>query len=84
MGKYVACDITGRAYALVKKLKSGDIVQVDNSFTCLPINGYRIVHEDRETNKLYITCKCGKHMLDGQYENDDHKAKAYYVGTYKI
>lgn len=75
-------DINGRPYAKLSELKTGDNVQVDGGFTCIPAGASREVHSGEFG--LYIlcagencTCRADlqyepteKHWLNDQCEDD--------------
>ncbi len=71
-------DVFGRPYASVKKTKAGDRVRTDNAFTCIAPRQQRVILRCR--HGLFITCRDGKHLIDGQL-SDDGKS---YVGLYPI
>ena len=50
-------------------LKAGDLVQVDDGFTCMR-SGPRYVRVDKEDGRLYVHCAAGKHFLEGQLADD--------------
>ena len=75
----MSCDKLGREYARADQVKAGDTLQCDDGFTCLKNGAKRVVKRlngklpgcSKEYAKdpfarLYIDCKCGPHMLDGQ------------------
>lgn len=69
-------DIIGRKYATIRSLRSGDIVQVDGGFNCMPAWSLKRVFKDRKG--LYIKCRHARHYLDGQRDYE------VYVGLYKV
>ena len=54
-------------------LSEGDLVYVDNGFTCMG-PGYRVVR--RNDKGFYLLCGSGPHYLDGQEGRD-----GYLVGV---
>ena len=48
----------------LKDLKAGDIVEIDDGFTCME-PGEHIVYSNR-LNHLYLQCSEGEHFLAGQ------------------
>ena len=86
-------DTSGREYARLGQLKSGDVVQVDEGFTCLSPAEVCEVHEDEDG--LFVYCggpqdteaarprarkRCERHYLDGQLCDDP--ADDSLVGVY--
>ena len=61
-------DLNGRAYARLSGVKSGDRVEVDGDFPCMPAGSVHAIHCDH--GDLYIQCGCGRHSLDGQTGDD--------------
>lgn len=52
----------------LSELKAGDTIETDDGFTCLP-EGSHAVEKD-EGGDLYIKCKDGKHLLEGQEDDE--------------
>jgi hypothetical protein len=72
-------DTLGRPYALASEVKVGDRLICDGGFSCMKADAKKTVKRragrlkgvSKEYAKdpfarLYIDCKCGGHMLDGQ------------------
>lgn len=53
---------------LLNELKAGDIIAIDDGFTCLS-EGNHTVEKD-ESGELFIKCKDGKHFLEGQEDDE--------------
>lgn len=69
-------DNQGREYAKLSKLKAGDVVTFDDSFSCLPPWSYQAI---KAAPALYVECMgCSRHYLDGQLSDD----KEHLVGVY--
>jgi hypothetical protein len=62
----------GKEYAQLSKLKAGDVVTIDDGFTCMH-SGRKAVFENKEG--LYITCSEGRHYLNA--DEDD-----FLIGVY--
>jgi len=62
-----------RPYAKFSAVKPGDVLITDGGFTCMPNNASKTVHSMKPDypgdRGLYITCRDGKHMLDGQLDD---------------
>lgn len=71
-------DKNGRRYAKLSELKAGDMVEVDNGFTCMsPLQHYLVIDHQGE---LTVKCTCGHHALEAQASwNDGH-----LTGIYKV
>lgn len=72
-------DTLGNRYATVKDTKEGDVLIVDGGFTCIHKDSERTVKKAR-TGDLYIDCKDGHHLLDGQI--DEKEGVEFYLGLY--
>lgn len=70
-------DVHGRRYAKLSKVKPFDLLELDDGFDCM--NGTVSVLADEETGELYVPCERGKHLLEGQ-ENED----GYLIGMYPV
>lgn len=57
-------------FAKIGEVHRGVALRTDNGFTCLPANARRIVRAD-EFGELWIACRCGRHYLDGQLDDND-------------
>lgn len=60
--------IQGRPYIQISELQEGDKIEVDDGFDCAKPNTSHFVFKDEEG--FYIKCSRGKHLLDGQLEDD--------------
>lgn len=76
-------DNFGRAWAHSGSVKEGDVLTCDGGFTCMaegdrkvvkrregPMKGYSANYAKDPFARLYVDCKDGTHMLDGQVGND--------------
>ncbi len=72
-------DKDNREYAIVKEVKTGDILECDGDFDCLEPWTKHEVFSD-ENKELYIKCLAENHYLDGQYNDEE----THYVGLYKV
>lgn len=61
---------------LTKKPKAGDIVRLDDGFTCCPAGEVMLHYGDK--GRLFFACDHGQHYIDGQLDS-----KGNYVGIYK-
>ena len=57
-------------------IKKGDKLIPDEGFDCMSPKQEYAVKMDT-IGELYVSCKCGRHYLDGQLNTDDD-----YVGLY--
>lgn len=82
------CDKFGRRYALAKNMAPGVILECDGGFTCMRDGSKHVVKASSiqrpnggrpELSKLYISCKDGKHFLDGQLGDDGELIGLYQV-----
>lgn len=73
-------DISGKEWARVDQVKRGSIVQTDGGSPCFRKNYNYVVHANQESGELYIKCRDGCHVLDGQY----NEAETHYVGIYFV
>lgn len=71
----IKTDINGRKYLTINQAKPGLMIECDDDFTCIRENDSKIIQSD-DDGSLYITCKEGKHYLDGQLQNE------IYIGIY--
>lgn len=71
-------DTQGREYAKLSYLEEGDLVEVDEGFTCMSKGEVKTVKY--KLNGLYIECKEGKHFLSGQL----HDTENFLIGIYKV
>ncbi len=56
-------------YAKFSKVKEGDILITDGAFTCMNPNSAKVVKRKLGLNGgLYIDCREGGHMIDGQLD----------------
>jgi hypothetical protein len=55
-------------FAPASSVKEGTILVPDGRFTCMKANVEKRVNIS-ETEQLYVECRCGRHYLDGQFEN---------------
>jgi len=69
-------DTFGKPYAKLADLKAGDVLELDQGFTCM--KGERNVCLYHATNELFVHCNHGLHFLSGQDDGD-----GYLVGMYK-
>lgn len=77
-------DSKGREWAKLSEINEGDMVELDEGFTCVQ-SGRHTVRFDHDAaqrygkaNGLYVDCKDGHHFLKGQADDGDH-----CVGIYK-
>lgn len=68
-------DRHGRDYARLDALKAGDLVELDDGFTCHPPGIARIAAG--ADGFLYFACDGGHHVLTGQLDDD-----GYLIGIY--
>jgi hypothetical protein len=66
---------------LVSKVSKGTILYTDDGFTCIGKDARREVQEDEE-GCLWISCKCGRHYLDGQIEGDRYVGLTLNQGVF--
>lgn len=62
-------DTLGREYAKLVELNEGDMVWVDEGFTCMPPGPYRVYYA---LGGLYLKCTHGYHFLNGQADDGVH------------
>jgi hypothetical protein len=55
-------------FAPASSVKEGTLLVPDGRFTCMKANAARHVKLS-EDGGLYVECRCGRHYLDGQFEN---------------
>jgi hypothetical protein len=71
------CDVNGREYAQLSKLKPGDKVEIDDGFDCMTVGSVKEVRRN-DDGELYIECAETVHTLDGQLMDDaDHLVGIY-------
>ena len=61
-------DNNGRDYARLSKLEPGDVIEVDNDFTCINGGTQTRIHAAAD-GALYFACREGGHLLDGQLDS---------------
>lgn len=79
-------DDQNRPYAKTENTKPGDIIIVDQGFTCMEPWSEHVVETGTdvpEIGRLFVRCSCGHHYLDGQRENETEEDLDYYIGMYK-
>lgn len=54
---------------LISELKPGDVLIADADFDCMESGGSYLVKTDEQAD-LYVQCRCGRHYLDGQTDDD--------------
>ena len=64
-------DTSGRPYAKLSELRTGDCIELDESFDCHS-PGIAIVFETKPGIRLYFVCKYGFHFIDGQADDGEH------------
>lgn len=64
-----------RKFALLKNIKPGDTLTTDAGFDCMSPGSKKTVFA--LADKLFICCKHGHHLLDGQLDNE-----GYLIGLY--
>lgn len=64
--------MTEQAILNYDEVKAGDALIADGGFTCLAENERVVVGADRD-GRLFVPCRCGHHLLDGQrgFDNPD-------------
>lgn len=75
-------DKNGRPYALLEELRDGQRIELDDGFECLNHEADRpttrtVLADD--AGRLFFTCRCGRHYLDGQLEGGDSLIGVYCV-----
>jgi hypothetical protein len=86
------CDKFGRRYALAKNMQPGVILESDGGFTCMREGSKHVVKRRAGRMKgvsaeyakdpfarLYVSCKCGGHTLDGQLGGNGELVGFYQV-----
>lgn len=73
-------DKNGRPYAKLEELKEGDIVALDDDFTCVDGCDSVEVHMTPEGNP-YFKCRMGNHSFAGQADDGVHCVGVYRKGT---
>ncbi len=68
-------DIKGRPYAKLSKLRPGQLIELNNGFTCTKARTCTI-HLDKD-NRLFFSCDDGLHYLDGQADDGEHCIGVY-------
>lgn len=73
-------DLQGRPYIKLSDIKPGTRLQFDAEFGCLiPGRTYTAnVEYGVEDPDVWVSCKCGKHFLNEQAEEND----GYCIGVY--
>lgn len=66
----------GRPYAKIAEVSAGSVLEADGGFTCMVEGSRHTVQE--APDGLFITCKKGRHYLQGQYD------EYCYVGLYLV
>lgn len=69
-----------RTSVKVTEVKVGDVLVVDDVFTCIPAWTKVVIYKD-EFDNLYFPCDQERHYLDGQI--DDTRNPPVYVGLEK-
>lgn len=61
-------------WADIRKLRAGDKVNVDGGFTCLEAGEVVVQQHSQYTGAaaLYVSCRAGKHFLEGQCDDGIH------------
>lgn len=78
-------DVNGRAYARLDELKPGDMVELDDGFTCHDAGIVEVKADAAEPDdRLYFDCvddngRPQQHHLVGQLDDD-----GYLVGIYPV
>ena len=67
----------GPRWANLKNVKPGDRLFTDGGFTCMEAGELKVVRRD-EGGQLYVACRDGKHLLDGQNDGDGKLIGVYY------
>jgi hypothetical protein len=77
-------DNQSREYAKLTDLRAGNIVELDDNFTCHNKGKWTThlttIYEDGK-GRLFFYCEHGKHFLSGQTDDDD--VEGYCVGVYR-
>ena len=68
-------DLSGRAYAKLSELKAGDIIELDEGFTCQRPSKVKVFADERGI--LCFACDEGNHRLDGQADDGEHCVGVY-------
>ncbi len=55
---------------MLSDLHSGDSIKGFNGFGCIPDDANRVVYSCDDG--LYVKCRAGQHLLDGQVGDDGH------------
>ncbi len=71
-------DRSGRLWAAVAEIKAGSVVRTDGDFTCIGRGRRKVVR--RCNHGLFITCREGTHLIEGQLSADGKS----YIGLYPI
>lgn len=66
-------DLQGREYAFIDDIKAGDVILVDDDFTCM--KGWSLKEVFSDEGGLFVYCDQGQHYL---CEDED----GYVVGMY--
>lgn len=78
--EYIPGDTAGRPWARLGALKAGDMVELDDGFTCSPKKRQRVREDAGASGGLYVKCADGRHYLAGQLDFKDSDA---LIGVYK-
>jgi hypothetical protein len=84
-GVMSGCDIRGRPYARLESLNIGDMVELDDGFTCHAAGIVEVKYDPADTSDpFYFNCvgEAGepqKHFLVGQLDED-----GFLVGIYPV
>lgn len=68
-------DIGGRPYARLHEIKAGDIIELDDGFTCIPAGQHKVVTND--VGELCVLCAADhENVAEQQGEEFDKNSKA--------
>lgn len=68
-------DKHGKRYLKLSEAKAGQIVTIDDGFTCARTGRRKLQADDR--GKLYFRCGDGKHFIHGQADDGIHCVGIY-------
>jgi hypothetical protein len=77
----IMSDVNGRPYARMDELSPEDTVEVDGDFDCMH-PGERKVIRANAAGDLFVICDRGRHMLDGQLNDDGELVGVYLLERY--
>lgn len=68
--RVVSADYVDNGRAKLEDVRAGDKLMADSGFTC--VDHGAVLKVERDDEGLFVTCRDGKHHLDGQLDEDGY------------